>query len=62
MNTIKAYYLYPDIQCLTAKIINIYGEYIELNSTIAFSEGGRSRGRSRGNVFKKRSKYKNKFY
>lgn len=44
MNTIKKYYMFPDTQILIAKVINIYGEYIELDSTIAFPEGGGQEG------------------
>ena len=38
--TEKVYYKNPYLSCCTAEIIKIDGEWIELNSTVAYPEGG----------------------
>lgn len=44
MNTIKSYYIYPDNISHISKITHIYDEYLELDETIAYPEGGGQEG------------------
>lgn len=44
MNTIKLYYKYPDNISHISKITHIYDEYLELDATVAYPEGGGQEG------------------